>query len=268
MIREVGTQIQLATVVRDLNGTPTNAPTLVLSVTRPDATTTAPGVTNTGAGGIYTASYTIDQAGLYRYSWTASAGLVDVQSDQFSAISPQRALVASLEEFKLRLNRSDITDDVEFRSHLHSATDWAEWRLSGPLALTSYTERLRCSGYIIRQRHHQLVSVTSVTPQDGVALDPAGYITDTTNSYIELRWVAAGGPAWYTVIYSAWLGAMSEATKLAGLEVAAHLWNVQNGSAGRGNPPDDLIDTPLGFAVPRRAEEMISSHPNLMPGFA
>lgn len=265
MIREVGTLVQLRTVIKDLAGAAVNTPTLTLSVTAPDLTTSAPAVTNTASSGLYTATLLPTQVGLYRYTWTASGTVVDVQSDQLSVIAAQRALVCSLEELKHHINRFDAGDDAALRSILIASTDWVEWRIGGPLARTSFTERLRTAGTHLQQRHHPLVTVTSVTPQYGGALPASSYAVDTTNSQIELLY---GGYGWYTVVYAAGPAGIAENVKLAGQEVARHLWRVRNGTAGRGTPDDDVIMTPMGFAVPRRAEELLAARDMAIPGFA
>lgn len=177
-------------------------------------------------------------------------------------------LVATLAEFKTHLNYGTGTnDDTELTVHLTAASQWVESYVV--LAATSFTERLYSNGCYLKQRHHPLTAVTSVTPQDGTALSASAYIVDTTNSFIEFRWGGVGA-GWYTVVYTAGLSTIKEHVKLAGLEVARHLWNVQNGSAGRGRPAEDLVPTPFGFAVPNRAIELIEANPdlNIMPGFA
>lgn len=175
-------------------------------------------------------------------------------------------LVADLDEFKDHLNYgTGTTDDVELTMHLTAASRWAESYVI--LAPTVFTERIWASGCYLNQRHHPLTAVTSVTPQDGTALPATSYIVDTTNSFIELRFEGYG---WYTTVYTAGLTVITDNVKLAGMEVGRHLWEIQNGSGGRGRRPEDLVPTPFGFAVPNRAIELIESDPDLhaKPGFA
>jgi hypothetical protein len=259
VIREVGTQVQLLTVIRDLTGAATNAPTVALSLIAPDGSITAPVVTNTAANGIYTATATPSQAGLYRYTWTASGAVVDVQSDQFTTVAAARGLVASLEELKTSLAKTTTADDLQLRGHLHSATDWVEWRIGGPVVPTTITERILVDvgAWSAFPRKRPLISVTSMTNEyTAVVLDSASYTVDTNLSEIRFYWQPL--PGWYTTIYRAGLSAIAERVKLAGLELARHLWAVQNGSAGRGYPGEEMIQTPMGFAVPRRVDELLT----------
>jgi hypothetical protein len=265
LLREVGTQIQLSTVVKDLTGAAVNTPTLTMVVTKPDGTalSPAPTVTNTGSGGVYTAPVTPDQAGLWLYRWTAAGTVVSVQSDQFTAVASQRALVASMEEFKNELNRTDSFDDADLRSRLVAATDWAEGVIGGPLSVQTFTEQLHVIGDTIVPIFRPLVSVTSLTPDLGSAIDSTGYVVDTRLGVIRLRWLL--GWNLYTLVYRAGLTVVSERIKEAGLIVAKHLWQTRNGGGGR-QSPDDLVMSGLGFAVPRRAMEMVSK--DNIPGIA
>lgn len=265
MIYDIGDKVTLSTIVKTEAGTPVNTPALTIAVTKPDGTAVspAPTVTNTGSGGLYTAQVTVDQAELWRYVWTASGTVVAVEPGQFT-VRTQNVYVASMEEFKAHLNRSDATDDVELRTYLASATEWVEAELGGPLSVTTYTEMHTPRGLIITPFKTQLVSVTSITPISPVgasAFDSSLYYADTTLGLIvAYRYWPAPGP--YTVAYRAGLSSIRERHKLAGLIVAAHLWDVQNGFAGRRNTTE-FAPTGLGFAVPNRARELLA--PDRMP---
>lgn len=267
MIRQVGTAVQLSTTIRDTSGTPVNTPAMTVAVTKPDGTlvTPAPTVTNSNANGVYTATVTPDQPGTWLYTWTASGTVVSTQSDQFSVVAQQRALVASLEEFKKHLNRSDLTDDQELRTHLVAATDWVERTIGGPLSIQTITESVSVSGWWITPTYRPLVSVTSLTPELGSTLDPSYYVVDTLRNGIRIRWGAFTG--WYTLVYRAGLSVVLERQKLAGLILAAHLWQTQNGGGGLPFPGDSEVPQfGQGFAVPNRVKELLA--PDTIPGFA
>lgn len=266
MIREIGTQIQLSNVARDLSGNSTNTPALALLVQKPDGTQASPAVTNTGSNGLYTAQYVIDQAGVFPYKWTSSGSIVDVQSDQFTGVASLRVLVASMEEFKQQINRtgaSDIGDDLELRTYLVSATDWVERTIGGPLSVQTFVESVPVTGWWITPTYRPLVSVTSLVSELGPTLDPTAYVVDTNRNGIRIRWGAFTG--WYTLTYKAGLAIVPERNKLAGLIVAQHLWRTQRGGTRRTGVPDEVM-TGLGFAVPRRAVELL--RPDMIPGIA
>lgn len=255
MIYDIGDKVTLSTVVRNDAGTPVNTPTVVIAVTKPDGTLLSPAatVTNTAAGGVYTAPVTVDQAGLWRYVWTASGTVIAVEPGQITVDPAAKALVASMEELKKHLNRTDIADDDEMRTHLSAATEWVEGEIGGPVSVSSFTETHCTDGDVIVPRRRPLVSVTSLTPYLGTALASDAYRVDTDLNYIVLRYTYAYE---YTLVYRAGVAVVPERAKLAGLIVAAHLWETQNGFAGRRNA-DEFVQTGLGFAVPRRAQELL-----------
>lgn len=172
--------------------------------------------------------------------------------------------VATLAEFKAWIRYGTAnTDDVKLQMVLSAASEWVEWRIGGPLTPTAFTERLKCNGRVLVPKRQPLVSVASITPDLGTVLDPSWYTVDTDNGIIRFYWGV--WPAWITLVYTAGLSTIPYRVKNAGLELARHLWLTQNGSSGRGRSDDD-IPVPMGFAVPRRVEELLGPTP--VAGFA
>lgn len=165
--------------------------------------------------------------------------------------------VATLAELKSWLRYgAGAADDAKLTDILHSASEWVEWKIGGPLAVTSFTETEKVHGYSYIPKKRPLVFVTSITPDLGAALDSSRYIVDTTHNMIRFRWGVFSG--WYTFVYSAGLSTILYRHKNAGLELCRHLWLTQNGSTGRGRSDDD-IPVPMGFAVPRRVDELLTT---------
>jgi len=174
-------------------------------------------------------------------------------------------LVATLAEFKTHLNRGDVTDDTELTFFLTAASLWTEYAIGGPLSVASFTEIHWVDGYCdIVPRKRPISAITSITPDQGTVISSSAYFADAGTQSIHFRYSVS--PNWYTLVYTAGLASIPERVKLAGLEVGRHLWEIQNGSAGRGFRSDDLVPTPMGFAVPRRAMELLA--PDLIPGVA
>lgn len=175
------------------------------------------------------------------------------------------ALVATLAEFKawLKYPTANTNDDSKMTDVLTGASEWVEWRIGGPLAVTSFTERHICNGWAITPNKRPLVAVASITPDLGTALDPSWYVADTTVNQVRFYWGIRR--CHVTMVYTAGLATTTYRVKTAGLELARHLWLVQNGSSGRGHPGEETA-TPMGFAVPNRVDEMLA--PSAVGGFA
>lgn len=264
MIFDVGDVAPISTNVTDPSGTLTNA-TVTVAVTRPDGTAGTVGSPTNLSTGVYRALVTVDQAGEWTYTFTWSGAVTGVDAGQFTAVSPGRVLVASFSEFKQHLNRTDLTDDAELRTYLASATDWVERTIGGPVSVQTFTELVPVANWWIQPTYRPLVSVTSLTPELGSTLDSSAYVVDTTRNAIRVRWGIFSG--WYTLVYKAGLAVIPERVKLAGLIVAAHLWQVQNGGGGLPFPGDSEVPQfGQGFAVPNRAKELLA--PDVIPGFA
>lgn len=264
MIREVGTLVQLRNIAKDVDGTPTNVPTLILSVTDPAGTVTTPAVTNTGAGGLYTASLTVTSGGTWLYRWTASGAVIDVVSDQLSVTTSQRALVASMEELRAHLRRTDSADDAALRSFLIAATDWVEWAIGGPLSVQTFAEQVVVKNMLITPLRRPLVSVTSLVPDLAAAIDPSNYVADTDHNVVRVRF--GGVTGWHTLTYAAGLAYIPERVKLAGLMITDHLWQVENSRGARGQSSDESLYYGMGWAVPRRAAQLLA--PRMVGGIA
>jgi hypothetical protein len=264
VIFDVGDAAPITTNVLDASGTLTNA-AVAVAVTRPDGTTGTVSAPTNLSTGVYRALVTVDQAGLWRYTFTWSGAVVGVDAGEFTAVTPGRVLVASFDEFKKHLNRTDVGDDPELRTYLEAATDWVERRIGGPVSVQTFIELIPLSGWWIIPAYRPLVSVTSLTPELGAALDSSTYVVDALRGAIRIRWGASSG--WHTLVYKAGLAVIPERVKLAGLIVAAHLWQVQNGGGGMPFPGDsDVPQFGQGFAVPNRAKELLSV--DTIPGFA
>lgn len=271
---DLGDKITLSTVVRNSAGTAVNTPTVTIAVTKPDGTAVspAPNVSNTGAGGIYTADIaaaTVNQAGLWRYVWTA-AGTVEGTDDGQFDVAAARAYVCSLEELKGHLRQATDREDERLRDVLAAVTDIMEPRVGyvTPRAVTEW-HTLRLAQTTIVIRNPPLVSVTSLTAdQSATAVDASTYRADTELGLIRLRSRLCG--EYQLVIQSGhnpWPAALKEAGKM----ICQHEWTVRNGTGGRPSPDmEQLAVLPgTGFLVPIRALELMrGACPWLLAGIA
>ncbi len=177
--------------------------------------------------------------------------------------TPDSERLVTLAKFKRWLNIEGSSQADEILDVLVAATEWVEWRIGGPVAVTTFTETGKVNGFAYVPINRPLVSVASITPDLGVAVDASRYQADTTVNMIRFRSGVTAG--WYTFVYDAGLAGPGRLERNAGMELGRHLWLTQNGSVGRGRSDDD-IPVPMGFAVPRRVDEMLM--PKHIPGFA
>lgn len=77
-----GSIIRLLAQIKDVNQALTDATTVVITVTLPDASTSTPSVTHDGTG-LYHADFTTTQAGTHTYK-SVSTGVVTVGSNTFT----------------------------------------------------------------------------------------------------------------------------------------------------------------------------------------
>jgi hypothetical protein len=119
---DVGDAPTLSTTVTDVAGTPTDA-TMALAVTKPDGTTASPSITHGGTG-VYTAVVTVDQAGTWFYTWTASGAVVAVDAGQFAVVSPRPLAYATVTDLRswLRLTDASVSLDSELADSLEAAS--------------------------------------------------------------------------------------------------------------------------------------------------
>lgn len=87
-----GKLLRFSNVVRDYNGTLTNNPTVVLTITK-EATgaEAAPTVVNTGAAGVYYADVELDVPGVWVLDWVASGAVVNADERRIY-VKPRRDL--------------------------------------------------------------------------------------------------------------------------------------------------------------------------------
>lgn len=100
-VRDVGDRLTLRYEARDADGVLVAA-TLVLTVTDPSGTDTTPAVT-TSSTGIYDAAFTLSAAGLWRWKWTASGAVIDVQYGEVQASDPGPQNYTDINTLKLAL---------------------------------------------------------------------------------------------------------------------------------------------------------------------
>lgn len=266
MIADLLAPVVLSTQARDVNGDLVpGGSAAMLTVTAPDGTVTVPVVTDDGSG-TFTATLTADQKGTWLYRWVSPDPVaLTVSAGQISVTDPNRILVAGLDEFKAQLDRSDYLDDSELRLYLEAATDQVEW-LIGPLEPKTITERVYGWGMLTLNRY-PVTGITSIAPvARGLPADFLAATDYVVNDRGEIRIFDDIAGREYEVVYQVGRLDIPADIKLAGLIIAQHLWQVQNGRWTVNAPTENELQMApgSGFGVPWRAMELLRPYMSVM----
>ena len=265
----LGDVVPLSVTVKDANGQPANAGAVTLTVTLPDGTTDVTGPISSTTTGVYNHDYATVQTGIHQVRWVATGANASVFGpDAFSVNSAAGLNFISLAEAKKHLKKdlAKSADDAELLEFISAACAKIV-DLIGPVAPVAVVQTEWC-----RWRHrqvaldeHPVVEVTSVTvngvtvPQADAGVGTDGWILAPGPGLLEHSWRWPYGRM--VVTYRAGRTPLPANVRLAGLELAAHLWRTikLNGTGGR--PPvaggDDIVIAGQAYALPNRVRELL-----------
>lgn len=282
MFYEIGDPIPLGIQTYDDSDPPqpANAGAVTLTVRFPDATsvtyTSASGanpVTNNGAG-----AYRLDpdliasQVGRHVYQWQATGvNAATIPPDIFDVRPVMVAPLLSLGSARSHLNKTftTIADETELRDTIFSITAPVE-DVIGPVHVRATTEDYP-TGVLLVLRTWPVISLTSLVPvhTDGESYDPDDCDLDTDLAIVR-RKDRGGFLGPLRVTYQVGRRVVDPSITEAGKVILRHLWDLQRGRSaarrGLGEDPEDLVPTPSGFLIPRRAMQLLNPHrrpPNL-----
>lgn len=269
---DLGSVVPLSVKVTDSAGAAANAGTVVLTVTLPDQTTATPTITNSVTG-TYTADYTTTQAGRHIARWVATGANASSYVDAFDVRPAAIVGIISLADAKKHLNMTSTSNDDELRDHIASATTVVEYYV-GPVDVTTATEVVPGGTSLILSRT-PAISLTSVEPVYTVGLTyvVADLDLDGTTGIVrhKLGWRFIGP---LRVVYQVGRAIVPANQQMAARIIIKHLWETQRGGSRRPGmgQSDDIVEQQLvsvmGFAIPRRAVELLQTDPHQTLGFA
>lgn len=178
--------------------------------------------------------------------------------------------VLTLAEAKTHLGITVTTYDAELQTFVDSAEAAIAAKV-GPLSQTTRTDRVRGMGKELILPAAPVVSVTSVTPVGGAALDLTSIVVDYAAGVVAYvaatQYNFARFPLpWYDVVYVAGRSTTPADLLQAIKELLRHLWVTQRGVTTR-RPGSGDDDAPaVGYAFPHRVLELLS--PYMLSGFA
>jgi hypothetical protein len=234
---------------------------------------TSTGVTHPGTGVYsYVWSVTVDEpAGDYLASWSGTDDTAQVVTAVEVVTVEAASVVAdpfvTVAEVKAHMNKTSDADDAELAGFVSAACQMVVDRIGSvsPTAATQTAWGRHHHSHSIVLDLHPVVDVTAVTV-DGVAVPEADPAAGTDG------WVLDAGPGVLThtrhwpwgrieVTYRAGRTPLPGNIRMAGLELAAHLWQSSQLNSSGGRPSlsgtDELALRNVGFALPYRVRELL-----------
>ena len=144
-----------------VNGVPTDATTVTLTITDPTGATSAPSVTHVSAG-TYTANVACTVAGVWTYLWEGTGTASDAVAGTWTVVTVALGQnYCTVEELKSRLGITDTSDDFELGLAAAGASRAID-EITGRYFWRGTDTRTYIPESISRQSLDDLVSVTSL----------------------------------------------------------------------------------------------------------
>lgn len=171
----------------------------------------------------------------------------------------------------LKLDEGDTRDDDEMRGWIEAAEEAVRFMAGVPDQLTVVDEWVE-TDLSVCLRWHPLISLDAITEMDGTPVDLSiAWHINYRSSILQLapQYVRRG----LKVSYTAGRPELPAAAKAACLIIFRHLWSTTRSAgapqAAGFNRTDDVVQVQgLGYAVPRRAVELLRSLTADNPGIA
>lgn len=257
----------LGVLVYDSSGALAAAVGVVLTITKPDGTSTTPTV-STASTGIYTAAYTTTMAGRHVGCWTATnitGGAASEVYEQTWDVSSSSRLIVGLDEAKTFLRVTGFADDEQLRDVIEAASDLCERHTRRVWRRTTVTAELHSGGGdVLYLRQSPVISITSVT-DGGVAVAASTYTLDGVTGRLLYGDTLSGG-TWtsgqenlsVTYVTGPPGGVVPAYIRRGVLILVEHLWATQRGGSNlpRLSGGGDEYDRRSSYTLPRRVLEM------------
>lgn len=261
----IGTVVRLTTEVRNSSGTLVTPAAITITIRLPDATIVGPFTPTSDGTGLYHYDYTPVQAGRHIVRWTTTTPtVVDEEPFDVAAMWSEAGII-SVDDAKTHLKLLSDDDREELAEFVRATNEIVE-RHAGTVLPLVCTERLRGGSPSLLLGHRPVISVTSVTLAGGSLLAASGYEL-VAEAGVILRMVGDYESCWeggrITVVYTAGRAVIPAAVLQAARVIVRHLWETQRGRMGgaRAAGSDEVWDPRWGYAIPRRALELMGDAP-------
>lgn len=258
MASDLGDPVLLEYQHRTPQGNRVDAESMSLIVGRPDGTLETLTPTTPASPGWYSYAYLPAQAGRHTVRWVGTGANPGAHADVFDVRPGTPAYLVSLADVKKHLNYDGGDDDQELRETVESATAPVE-DVIGPVVARTCTD-LRDGGPVLMLGRVPVLTLMAVEPvsPSGLSYDPGDLdMNPATGAVRRLTGGSFAGPL--RVTYTAGRRVVDAAITNAAKIIIAHAWETQRGhsTARPGFGDDELMPTPSGFLIPRRAMEML-----------
>jgi hypothetical protein len=176
--------------------------------------------------------------------------------------------LVTLNDAKKQLNAIEVgdVDDAEAQRYVDAVTkpmEDAAGRILDPRSFTEVVSLMNATTVMLKR-----VPVTAVTAvgtiDGGTSWDPANLFVDPDSGMVSVQ----SGPPLSGLVaftYSAGVSPVDPNVELAALITIQHLWETKRGAMGVTLGGEGETFVPRGFAIPRRATELIGTP---LPGVA
>lgn len=279
--RYVGDAFTLTANVTDINGAPTDATSVTVTIRSPDNTTGSPQTMTHGATGVYTYAFTATLGGMHTASFVATGAVAPVGSVDFYVYPTGSAAtgIVTLAETKteLRIASGVTTYDNQLQAWIAASRNLIEQRV-GPMVPRTVIDVFDGAKVSLTLTQPPVISITSITEgaytlttNDYVVSKPSGIVTRMFGQY-PYRWL--DGRQNIIVTYLAGVtGVWLENIRLANLELLRTWWVATQSMSrpqaltGSGGMADDMTAQGITYYMPPRVEKMLGVS-DLPPGIA
>ena len=270
----LGQVVHLTATFRDSTGVLIDPTTPVVNITIPAGTTSALTAVRDSVG-LFHYDYTPATTGIYTW-WFSGTGVAQPATE--FTVTPAGVVtdLLTLAEGRsaLRIPASDTGDDADILAYYIPAVTPIVEDLTGPiLAVTGLTWTVD-GGTTTILLPSAVTAVTSVT-EDGQPLVPnVDYVAELRSGMVVRGsvmqpYIFLPGQQNIVITYDVGTGVIPPNVKLAARIILRQLWLAdQTGEMPAYAQADaETVQTPSGFAIPKRAFELLQAGPQDLPGF-
>lgn len=180
-------------------------------------------------------------------------------------ITTEPADFIDVDEVKVHMDKTSGVDDVELAGFVKAACQMIRERIGEVSAVTAVDQYWPCGDTIVLD-HRPAISVTSVTSSGSGAVPAGDPGAGTAGWWLESKDGAilrhTGRFPWHVqVTYQPGRDPLPGNVRLAGLELAAHLWRSSQQNSGGTRPAFGDNETPVmvgsAYALPIRVRELL-----------